>query len=222
MEARTHMPARIVLVDDHPVFRWGLRQLFEREPDLTVCAEADTLDAGFQAVERLAPDLLVTDLTLEGRGGLELTEQVRRYCSAVSVLVVSMHDEALFAARALAAGALGYVMKGQADREAVPAARAILAGKMYWGAEGRQALEGRNVVPDHIERDPVSSLSDREFEVFLLLGQGYAPRHIAEDLCLSVSTVEAYRERMKEKLGVPSSPLLLRYAVRWCKDRRTV
>ena len=206
------VPYRAVLVDDHAVFRWGLRQLFEAEPDFTVCAEAGTLDAGFQAIERLAPDLLVTDLTLEGRGGLELTDQVLRYHPDLAVVVVSMHDEALFGQRALAAGARGDVMKSRAERDVIPAARAVLAGKTFANGTVGPPVSGA-------EDDPVATLSDREFEVFLLIGQGYAPRHIAEALCLSVSTIEAYRERMKEKLGVESSPMLLRYAVRWCKDR---
>lgn len=205
-------PARVVLVDDHAVVRCGLRQILEREPDFRVCAEAGTLDEGFTAVERLAPDLLVTDLTLGGRGGLELVGLVHRYHPSLPSLVVTMHDGALVADRALAAGARGYVSKRRAERDVVPAARAVLAGQTFVG--GRP--EG-GAAPAECA-DPVRSLSDREFEVFLLLGEGYAPRHIAETLSLSVSTIEAYRERMKEKLGVESSPMLLRYAVRWCKD----
>lgn len=208
-------PHRVVLVDDHAVLRWGLRQLFEAEPDFAVCAEAGTLDDGFQAVERLTPDLLVTDLSLEGRGGLELTAQVHRYHPDLAVVVVSMHDETLFAQRALAAGARGYVMKSLADRDVIPAARAALAGKTFIDGAVGTPVSGAG-------DDPVAMLSDRELEVFLLIGQGFAPRYIAEALCLSVSTVEAYRERMKEKLGVESSPMLLRYAVRWCKDQRTI
>ena len=213
-------PHRVVLVDDHAVLRWGLRQLFEAEPDFAVCAEAATVDEGFRAVERAGPDLLVTDLTFEGRGGLELAGRVRRYYPALPILVVSMHDEALFAHRALAAGAHGYVVKQRAERDAIPAARAALAGRTFVHSAVRAApactLEGAGGGQGD---DPVAALSDRELEVFLLIGQGYAPRYIAEALCLSVSTVEAYRERMKEKLGLESSPVLLRFAVRWCKDR---
>ena len=209
-------PRRVVLVDDHAVLRWGLRRLFEAEPDFAVCAEAATVDEGFRAVERLAPDLLVTDLTLGGRGGLELTGQVHRYHPGLPVVVVSMHDQALFARRALAAGASAYVMKHRAERDVIPAARAALDGRPFAdGAAGPPpAASG-----DGDSGDPVEALSDRELDVFLLIGQGYAPRHIAESLCLSVSTVEAYRERMKEKLGLDSSPTLVRFAVRWCKDR---
>lgn len=203
---------RVVLVDDHAILRWGLCRLFDSEPDFAVCGEAGTVDEGFQAVERLAPDLLVTDLTLDGRSGLELTAQVHRYHPGLPVVVLSMHDEALFGPRALAAGARGYVRKRQAEHDLIPAARAVLAGQTFAGGAVGPLAAGETA-------DPVSALSDREFEVFLLLGQGFAPRHIAETLCLSVSTVEAYRERMKEKLGMASSPALLRFAVRWCKDR---
>lgn len=204
-------PVRIILVDDHAVVRRGLCMILEREPDLQVCAEAETLDEGFSAVERMAPDLLVTDLTLAGRGGLELVSLLRNHHPRLPVLVVSMHDADLVAERALAAGARGYVSKSRAEQEVVPAARRLLAGGTY--VEGSQAVGTLPV-------DPVAVLSDREFEVFLLLGAGYAPRHIAEELSLSVSTIEAYRERMKEKLGIASSPLLLRYAVRWSRDQR--
>ncbi len=210
-------PATVVLVDDHAIVRWGLRQLFDREPDFHVCAEGDSLVEGFSAVEHQRPDLLVTDFSLGGRGGLELTEQVRRYHPAVSVLVVSMHDEDLVAHRALAAGARGYVTKRRADRDVLPAARAVLSGRTFVG--GRAGALPKDVSDG--PADPVDVLTDRELEVFLLLGRGFAPRHVAGSLCLSVSTVEVYRERMKEKLGVASSPVLLRYAVRWCRDHGT-
>ena len=205
-------PHRVVLVDDHAVLRLGLRLLFEAAPDFAVCAEAGTLDEGFQAVERLTPDLLVTDLTLDGRGGLELTGQALRYHPDLAVLVVSMHDEALFARRAFAAGASGYVVKSRAERDVIPAARAALAGQSFANGAVGPPVSGAG-------EDPVAALSDRELEVFLLIGQGFAPRYIAEALRLSVSTIEAYRERMKEKLALDSSPMLLRFAVRWCKDR---
>ena len=120
---------RVVLVDDHAIFRWGLRQLFEAEPDFAVCMEAATEEEGFQAVERCSPDLLVTDLTLGGRGGIELINLVHRYHASMPTLVVSMHDETLYAPRALAAGARGYVTKHRAEHDVIPAARAALEGR---------------------------------------------------------------------------------------------
>lgn len=204
---------RTVLVDDHTVVRRGLRQLFEREPDFEVVGEAATEAEAFDLIEALGPDLLVTDLTLEGRGGLDLIGRVHRYHPEVRVLVLSMHDEALYARRAFAAGARGYVMKRYADDEILRAARIVRGGEVYLSAHA--PLPGE-------PNGPLAGLTDREFEVFLLIGEGYAPRHIAEKLSLSVSTVEVYRERLKEKLGLESSPLLLCYAVRWCKDQDTV
>ncbi len=210
-------PARTVLVDDHAIVRRGLRQLFERESDFTVCGDVATEAEAFDLVEALSPDLLVTDMTLDGRSGLDLIQRVHRYHPALPVLVVSMHDEDLYAHRALAAGARGYVMKRHADGEVVRAARAVRDGHVYTRGAIRSDAGPEVLLRDG--RDPLAALTDREFEVFLLVGQGFAPRHIAEQLSLSVSTVEVYRERLKEKLDLKSSPLLLRYAVRWCKDQ---
>lgn len=207
---------RTVLVDDHAVVRRGLRQLFEREPDFAVCGEADTEAGAFDLVEALAPDLLITDLTLEGRSGLDLIKRVHSYHPALPVLVVSMHDARLYAERALAAGALGYAMKRYTDEEVLRAARTVRSGRAYLPEPVRQDV-GPDALPG-AGSDPTAVLTDRELEVFLLVGQGFTPRHIAEKLSLSVSTVEVYRERIKEKMGLESSPLLLRYAVRWCKD----
>ena len=211
------VPTRTVLVDDHAVVRRGLRQLFEREPDFAVCGDAAAEAEGFDLVEALAPDLLVTDMTLDGRSGLDLIRRVHRYHRALPILVVSMHDEDLYVHRALAAGARGYVMKRSADDEVVRAARAVRDGHVYTRGAIRSNADPEALLRDG--RDPLTMLTDREFEVFLLLGQGFTPRHIAERLSLSVSTVEVYRERLKEKLDLESSPLLLRYAVRWCKDQ---
>lgn len=211
---------RLVVVDDHALVRRGLRQLFGREPDFQVDGEAATETEAFDLVEALVPDLLVTDLTLEGRSGLDLVGRVHRYHPEVRALVVSMHDETLYAHRALAAGARGYIMKRHTDEEVLRAARTVRDGGVYVGDALRAHRPPEGVAPvDGAPSSPLAALTDREFEVFLLIGQGYTPRHIAERLSLSVSTVEVYRERMKEKLGLASSPLLLRYAVRWCKDQ---
>lgn len=207
---------RVLLVDDHAIVRRGLRQLFERELDFTVCGEAATETEAFDLVETLAPDLLVTDLTLEGRSGLDLIKRVHTYYGDLPVLVVSMHDERVYAHRALAAGAQGYVMKRSTDAEIVKAARAVRDGMAYCEKTIRCSAD----LPGG-EDSPVTLLSDRELEVFLLIGEGFTPQHIAERLSLSVSTVEVYRQRIKKKLDIESAPMLLRYAVRWCRDRAT-
>ena len=212
------MTQRIFTVDDHPVVRRGLCQLFENEPDFHVCGEAGSVAQALLALPGLAPDLVVSDLTLEGRGGLELARQLAVHHPGLPVLIVSMHDELLYAQRALAAGARGYVMKRRSDDEVIRAAREVLAGRTYVSEAVRQQMQvdGRPGRP--APATPIEALTDRELEVFLLIGQGFAPRHIAERLSLSASTVEVYRERLKQKLSLESSPLLLRYAVRWCKD----
>jgi DNA-binding NarL/FixJ family response regulator len=200
-------------VDDHPVTRLGLRYAFEREPDFTVCAEAADVGGALDALVRRPPDLVVTDLGLDGRSGLDLVKQIRTHYPAVAVVVFSMYDSRLYACRALEAGARGYVMKSGRHEELIRAAREVLRGGVYVGeAPGLQAadLDGRDAA--------MAALTDRELEVLMLIGQGYAPRHIADELCLSVSTVEAYRERLKAKLGIADAALLLRYAVRWVND----
>jgi DNA-binding NarL/FixJ family response regulator len=207
---------RVLLVDDHAIVRRGLRHLFEREPDFTVCGEAATETEAFDLVETLDPDLLITDLTLKHRSGLDLIKRVHTYHEDLPVLVVSMHDERLYAHRAFAAGAQGYVMKRSADAEIIKAARAVRDGMTYC----KGSISCSADLPGG-EAPPVTLLSDRELEVFLLIGEGFTPQHIAEKLSLSVSTVEVYRQRIKEKLDIESSPMLLRYAVRWCRDRAT-
>lgn len=207
---------RVALVDDHAIVRRGLRQLFEREPDFAVCGEAATEAEGFDLVESVAPDLLVTDITLEGRGGIDLIKRIRRYHPDLPILVVSMHDAELYAHRVLAAGAQGYIMKRHTENEVIRAARVVRSGSTYVGGDPRGRAD---LAAPGEEPNPVAVLTDRELEVFLLVGQGFTPRHIAERLSLSVSTIEVYRERIKEKLELKSSPLLLRYAVRWCKDQ---
>lgn len=212
------MTKRIYIVDDHPVVRRGLSQIFEREPGFYVCGEAESVAQALLAIPDLAPDLVVSDLSLEGRSGLELTTQLKRQHPSLPVLIVSMHDEELYAARALAAGANGYVMKRSSDRDIIWAAQEVLAGRIYLSEYMRHQLEANQHQNGIAVASPIDLLADRELEVFLLMGQGFAPRHIAEKLSLSPSTVEVYRERLKEKLGLESSPVLLRYAVRWCKD----
>lgn len=209
---------RIFLVDDHPVVRHGLRLLFEQEPDLRVCGEAAEVPAALEAIAHLAPDLVVTDLMLDGGSGLDLVRALRK--SRVAVLIFSMHDEALYAERALCAGAHGYVMKCCSEGEVVRAAREVLAGRIYVSDGLRHTRPNFGAWPSRPA--PPDTLTDRELEVFLLIGQGYAPRHIAEKLNLSPSTVEVYRERLKEKLDLESSPLLIRYAVSWCRDHALV
>lgn len=211
------MRSSILICDDHPIVRRGLRQLFDSEPDFRVCGEADNVSDAILLIDEQNPDLIVTDLKFPGRDGLELTRLARAHHPNLPVLIVSMHDELLYALRAIGAGARGYVMKWHSDDEIVQAARHLLAGRIYLSPAVREQMRVRSSNGSD-PGTPLEKLTDRELEVFLLLGAGYAPRHIADRLSLSVSTVEVYRERLKEKLGMESSPMLTRYAVYWCKD----
>ncbi len=201
------MSHTVLLVDDHPMTRAGLRQVVESALGLTACGEASRLAEALAAVERLRPDLVVADVELGRESGLDLAKQLQMWDAAPPVLMVSMHAPQLYASRALAAGARGYLCKDSDESEILRAIRTVLRGGVYLGRG--VDVEAPMAFPD---------LSDRETEVFLLLGRGYAPRHIAETLGLSVSTVEAHRERLKLKLGVPDSAHLVRYAVAWAVD----
>lgn len=210
---------RILIVDDHSVVRRGLRQLVSEEADLAAPWEASTAGEALHLVSQHAPDLVLTDVTLEGANGIELVKQLQAHHPDLPVLVISMHDEKLYAERALAAGARGYVMKRIPDEEMLQAIRQVLAGRVYVSEEVRARLFPLEAghVPSEVS-SPVERLSDRELEVFLLLGQGYAPRHIADELCVSVKTVESHRQHLKKKLNLESSAELTRYAIEWHKE----
>lgn len=213
---------KLYIVDDHQVVRSGLIQILEKVPDFEICGDCATAADAILDVGRLDPDLVICDLTLEGRGGLELTRQLSSEHPDLPVLIISMHDENLYAQRALAAGASGYLMKRHGDADLIHAVREVLAGRVYLSDEVRDYIAMSNVGLTESTESPLEKLTDRELEVFMLIGQGYAPRHIAEKLSLSVSTIEVYRERLKEKLGIDSSPMLLRYAIQVTKDRESV
>ena len=206
--------ARILLVDDHPVVRLGFSQLLSREPDLTICGEAESIDGAISAVETLLPDLVIVDISLQGESGLRLIHQVHESHPKLPMLVCSMHDEALFAGRALAAGARGYIGKREAADDLVTAVRAVLAGKLYQSARLRERLEraGR-LTPGPPE--PMAELSNRELEVFGMIGRGLGTREIAERMGIAFKTVETYRENIKQKLAIASGPALAERAVAW-------
>lgn len=212
---RPWRPTRVLIVDDHPLVRLGFAQLLSDEEDLSVCGEAESAAEALQLVDELAPDLLVVDISLKGTSGLELIKQVRSRRPRLPVLVCSMHDESLFAERALRAGASGYVGKREAPDDLVTAVRAVLAGKRYLSPRFAARLEaaGRGLRDDLPE--PVGVLSDRELEVFDMIGRGHGTREIAERLGIAIKTVETYRENIKEKLMIDSAPELARRAVAW-------
>jgi len=223
--AATPAPAparrRIFLVDDHPLVREGLTKLINQEPDLCVCAEAEGAAQAYAGIERTRPDAVIVDLSLQGDSGLDLIKRVQAMPRPPAMLVLSMHDEAFYAERALRAGALGYVMKRETSGKVLAALREILCGRLYVSPViASQAAEKflRNRVA--AAGYPVDCLTDRELEVFRRIGQGHENRGIAEDLHLSLKTVQTHCAHIKEKLGLRNGTVLMREAVRWVENQR--
>jgi len=212
---------RILIVDDHPIVRTGLADWINRKPDLEVCAEAEDYRQALTAVEQSNPDLAVVDLTLKDIGGLELIKQLRTTHPDLSILVLSMHDEALYAERALRAGAKGYIMKQAGSDKILEAIRAVLDGRVYVSEALNSQLLGK-LVGGSTEPggSPLDALSNRELEVFELIGRGVGTRQIADRLCVSVSTVETHRKHIKEKLAIKSAPELVQHASRWIMQQQ--
>jgi DNA-binding NarL/FixJ family response regulator len=212
---------RILIVDDHPMMRQGLAQLISSEPDLAVCQEADTAGQALDLVAARKPDLVLLDISLPDRNGLELIKDIHVFCPEVLILVVSMHDETLYAERVLRAGARGYIMKQEGGKKLMAAIRQVLNGQIYvsekMSAKILEIFSGRR---GEAGGSPVERLSDREFEVFQLIGEGKGTRDIAGHLRLSVKTVEVHRANIKEKLKVKTATDLVRYAVRWAEGQR--
>jgi DNA-binding NarL/FixJ family response regulator len=211
---------RVFVVDDHPIVRQGLSQLINREPDLTVCGEAEDART---ALDRIAPseaDILIVDVSLEGPDGIELLKTIRSRDSKLPVLMLSMHDESLYAERALRAGANGYIMKQEATERVLIAIRQILSGEVYVSDRMAQKMMQQFIHrPGAAKRSSMAELTDRELEVFRLIGQGHGTRQIAEELHLSVKTVESYYAHIKEKLSLKNARELVQHAVQWVADK---
>lgn len=207
---------RIMIVDDHPIVRRGLVAMVNQEPDLLVCAEAEDYQHALAAVSSEKPDLAVIDLALKGINGLELIKQLKSINADLPVLVLSMHDESLYAERALRAGARGYIMKQSGTEKLVIAIRAVLRGELYLSQKMATRILGKLVTGKKEEStSPVAGLSDRELEIYELIGRGRTSRQVSEDLCISVKTVESHREHIKQKLGLTSATELIRHATQW-------
>ncbi len=208
-------PRRLLIVDDHAVVRLGLRHLLGRANDLVVCGEAASTRQAVDAIHRLDPDLVIADISLGDGSGLELVKEIRRFNARLPVLVLSMHDETLFAERALRAGANGYVMKMEAPEELLHAVRAVLSGQVYVSQKMVSRLLHRLHGPQPEADDPVTRLSDRELQLFSMLGSGLSTREIADRLCVSPKTVDSHRASMKRKLQVHTTVELTCLAARW-------
>jgi len=207
---------RILILDDHPMMREGLAQLIGNEADLCVCGEAENANEAMDQINALKPDLLLADITLPGKNGLELIKDLQALQPGLAVLVISMHDESLYTERVLRAGGRGYIMKQEGGRKLMLAIRQVLSGQIYvsekMSAKILETFSGRR---GNAGGSPVQSLTDREFEVFQLIGEGKATKEIAAKLCLSAKTVEVHRLNIKRKLGLQTAAELIRHAVRW-------
>jgi DNA-binding NarL/FixJ family response regulator len=213
------MKARVFVVDDHPIVRGGLAQLINQEADLQVCGEAADGAAAFDSIAALKPDVAVVDLSLQGPDGLELVKNLRAHQIPVPVVILSMHDESLYAERALRAGARAYLMKQEAAEQVLLALRRVLAGGIYVSDRMASRLLGQISRAQPTPGDsPFRSLSDRELDVFRRIGRGHGTRQIADELHLSIKTVESYRTHIKDKLGLSSAAELVRRAVEWCVE----
>jgi len=212
---------KIFLVDDHPLVREWLTNLINEQLDLTVCGEAESGPQALQAIEQVKPDVAIVDIALRDSSGIELIKDLKQTCPNVSVLVLSMHEESHYAERALRAGARGYIMKRETTKKVVAAIRQVLSGQLYVSETIAAAMAAQFVSGKTLDAaSPAQQLSDRELEVFEMLGQGRGTRQIAESLRVSVKTVQAYCARIKEKLNLASATELLREAVRWHEDRQ--
>jgi DNA-binding NarL/FixJ family response regulator len=210
---------RVFIVDDHPIVRQGLRQLVEHEPDMMVCGEAESAVEGLRNIGKCRPDIAVVDLTLKDGNGLDLTRDIRTRYPQTRVLVLSMHDAAIYAERALRAGAMGYLMKEEATELVIGALRTILRGEVFLTESIAQRML-QKVASGKAERggSPLDVLSDRELEVFRLVGQGISTREIASRLHRSVKTIDSHRENIKRKLSLNSAADLLQHAIQWVQS----
>ena len=210
---------RVVIVDDHPLFRERLSQLINQELDMEVCGEAEDAQQAIQLIRNESPDLAIVDITLKGSSGLELIKSIKALPLGVPVLVLSMHDESLYAERALRAGATGYITKHEAADQVLLAIRRVLAGQVYLSEKMtsvylRSLTTGVNSMPRPLDR-----LTDRELEVLDLIGRGHTTREIADRLQLGVATVDTYRARIKEKMNFRNATELQHFATQWVRER---
>lgn len=206
----------VLIVDDHPLVRQGLAMLINKSSDLRVIGQAADTQGALALMAEKEPEVAVIDLSLAGGSGLDLLKEVGRRHPSVLTLVLTMHDELFYAERALRAGSRGYVMKGEETDEVLEAIRQVLKGEIYVSEHLRSTLVQRASEPGpNAPTSAVESLSDRELEVFELVGRGQPTREIAKQLSVSVKTVETHRHRIKEKLGLRSGTEMVRYAIRW-------
>ena len=212
----------VFVIDDHPIVREGLTQLINREPDLTVCGTAEDIYEALKAMQTLKPDIALADISLKGADGIELIKNLKIRMPALPVLVLSIHDESIYAPRALRAGARGFIMKQEATENVLLALRRVLSGEIYLSKRmANKKLQQFVGAPGTAQKFSIDRLSDRELEVFRLIGQGHGTRRIAEELRLSVKTVESYREHIKEKMTLSDASELVQHAIQWLQREKS-
>lgn len=215
------MKSRILIVDDHPIFRMGMAELLNQEDDFEVCAVAEDIVSARKAIIEFDPDLAIIDITLAGDNGLDLVKEISAGGKCIHILVLSMHDESVWAERAIRAGAKGYIMKREASESVISALRNIVDGKIHVSANMLALmLDKFHVKPDSPGAPTIDLLTDRELEVFRLIGAGLATREVADRMNLGVKTVGTYRDRIKQKLCIKTSAELSRRAVLWTERER--
>ena len=211
---------KILLVDDHPIFRHGLTELLDRQVDLMVCGHADSAPTALEQMRRLKPDLAILDITLRGTNGIELVKLMKAEAPHLPILVLSMHDESLYALRALKAGALGYVMKADGVQPVLDAIYRALQGKLFVSQRLGEKLIFKAIHASESDSpSPVDRLSDRELEILVMLGRGHSTRSVAKEINLSVKTVETHRAHIKEKLGFADANEMVRFAIDWVANQ---
>lgn len=211
---------RVLIVDDHPIVRQGLRRLIDQEDDLSVCGEAETVRDARTAIKDLNPDAIIVDISLKQGDGIELVRDARAHYPTLPILVLSMHDETIYAERMLSAGANGYIMKQAASEQFLVAVRRVLEGGIYVSeAVGNSMIQKFASGGSYISSNPIDRLSNRELQILHLIGKGSSTRETAEALNLSIKTVESHRQRIKRKLNLTTGAQLVQYAVNWFSGR---
>ena len=211
---------RVLIVDDHPIVRQGLRRVMENEVDLSVCGEAESVRDARQAIKDLKPDALIADISLKQGDGIELVRDVRAHHPQLPILVLSMHDETIYAERMLSAGANGYIMKQAASEQFLIAMRRVLDGGIYVSeAVGNNMIQKFAAGAAYISANPIDRLSNRELQILHMIGKGMSTRETAHALNLSIKTVESHRQRIKRKLNLATGTQLIQYAVNWFTGR---
>lgn len=216
------MPKQFIIVDDHPIFRRGLATLIQMEQDYQVLAESNTIDGVLEILKTASPDIMMVDITLNNQNGLDLVKMLQNRDPRIPILVISMHDEDVYAERAIQAGALGYVMKHALPEVIMEAIRTVLSGNIYLSQGVQQRiLEARFNQPQSGKALMIERLSQRELEILQYIGEGFGASEIAEILNLSVKTIHTYRDHLKEKLQIETSQEVRRFAIKWNQSLNT-